>query len=88
MKSNKLICILTCINCINKINYIIDIISIINVKNDIKIYNIYKIWSLKIVDLPIFYMWSHKGESLLKIIHIIVVISILISIMYIILNSL
>ena len=57
-------------------------------KNDIKIYNTYKIGGLKLVDLPIFYMWSHKGESLLKIIHIIVVISILISIMNIILNSL
>ena len=56
MKTNLLICILTCINCINKINYIIDYINIINVKNNIKIYNTYKIGGLKIVDLPIFYM--------------------------------
>ena len=68
------------------------LICILKCINCIKIYNTYKIGGLKVVDFPIFYMWSHKGESLLKIIHIIVVIyfisiSILISIMNIILNS-
>ena len=62
------------------------LICILKCINCIKIYNTYKIGGLKVVDFPIFYM--RKGESLLKIIHIIVVISILISIMNIILNSL